>query len=108
MKKGLSVRTQFILMWIPFLNFFNLFIWLYNYSRNSYGIGIFVKSWGVMLLHTVPIAFVQILVSKIFRGYPLIVNIVGMIAMYIIPLMLSFGLIRFQKKLQNTDNDPVS
>ena len=61
-----------------------------------------------MLLHTVPIAFVQILVSKIFRGYPLLVTIVGMIAIYIIPLMLSFGLIRFQKKLQNTDNDPVS
>ena len=98
MKKAISIKTQKALMFIPLFNLFNLGIWVincrrlrwkrkivYKYSLALFGIAII---WGIL----------GIILSCVF-GDGIALNIYGYVASYFYPLSLSYGIIKFQEKM---------
>lgn len=98
LKRLISLRTQYIIMCIPFVNCLILFIWLYNYSRTTKEPKVFAKSLLVIFATALPVVILQILLSKAFSQSVLALNILNFIMIYIIPFLIGFSLIKYQKR----------
>lgn len=95
-----SIKTQKILMFIPFVNALIWFIWLYNCIKMKVSTAAFMKSLLRMFAVIIPLAMVQLVLSKVF---PDTSDILGYIMMYLAPLSMAFCLIRFQERLYEND-----
>lgn len=84
-------------MFIPVLNCFSLFIWLYNYSRMPSDVIVFLKSLLVIFSFSLPLAFICFLIDQLHMEG--LLYFTKFIMLYIIPLSISYGLIRFQRKI---------
>ncbi len=97
MKKLISIRTQYIFMWIPFLNVLVLFMWLYNYNQMEKRSGVFGKSLFVLFASTIPLVAVQIIVSRLLGDGSTAAVIIDRLMLYLIPFSMAFNMIRYQK-----------
>lgn len=84
-------------MWIPLVNCFGWFIWLYNCFQMPQRAALLFKSIFVAFACSLPGVFVSILISKLFAGF-LAHAVQTFIMLYLVPVFICFGLIRFQKK----------
>lgn len=96
MRKLVPIKFQRILSYIPIINSLILFVWLYNFIRSGKSHGIFVKSLLVLLVCTAPLILIQIVVSCVFAASTLS-SICDLIMVYLIPLSMGIGLIKYQK-----------
>lgn len=99
MRRIVSLKTQSIMSYIPFVNCLVLFIWLHNYRVAITDFKIFAKGLGLLFVIAIPLVFAEMLLLSIFGAYPTACDIIGIIAIYCIPLCLSRGIIRFQSKV---------
>ena len=99
MKKYISLHTQNIIKFIPFLNCFILFIWLFNYSRTEKDPRVFMKSLLIIFGVSIPIIILQIIISKILIEFSVAQSIFDGIFMYLIPFVIGSALIKYQKKV---------
>lgn len=97
MKKYISLHTQNIIKFIPFLNFSILFIWLFNYSCTEKDLKVFMKSLVIIFGVSVPIAILHIIISKLLTDFSVIQSIFNGIFMYLIPFIIGSALIKYQK-----------
>ena len=97
LKKQVSIKTQKTIMFIPIVNYFNLFVWLYNYSNMQKDNLVFLISLLVIFLHSIPLVIINIILSRLCSG--IIPIIYQYLMIYLIPMSISGGLIRYQNKL---------
>ena len=93
--KKVSIRTQKILMFIPYANIFNQFIWVYNCLVSEYPVHTGLKSLYIWLVYGLPIAIIHSVLDALF---PEISHIATFLTMYLYGVLVSFGIIRFQQK----------
>ena len=103
--KIISIKFQEVIMFVPFLNCFVLFIWLYNYSRMEKNTKIFSKSLCILFLSTIPIVILQIIFQKIFVDYNVLISVLDYLMLYIIPFSMAFNLVHFQKNILKSKKD---
>lgn len=89
------LEKQKVIMFIPYVNLFNLLIWINNCYYWSYSTKIALTGALYAFLHFLPVAITQYVCTVVL---PDVAHITGYIVMYLAPLMMSFGLIRFQEK----------
>lgn len=99
MKKLVSLKTQRVMSFIPFVNFFVLFTWLYNYRLAVNDYKVFAKALALLFIIALPLALAEFIIINLFSAHPTVCNIIGIIAMYCIPLCLSRSIIYFQSKI---------
>ena len=95
--KKVSTYTQRKFMYIPLVNFVNLFIWMYNLCF------VLKKPWfvlfkAVLIMAACSIA-VLIAVNIIYAIFPFLKIIIFCAELYLWPLSCSYGLIRYQESL---------
>ena len=95
--RRISITTQQKIMFIPYINWLNTFIWLYNYHCAKYSLIIALKSIVIEVSCLAPFLLIEIFTSRFF---PDIEHIVAGLNSYFMPLSLSWALIKFQKKLE--------
>lgn len=91
----ISVRTQTILMFVPYVNGLNFLIWLNNYWYLRLPLKMGVKSLLVVIL-SVLLVVVPTWILIVFL--PIAEPITDAFYGYAIPFVMSLGLILFQKK----------
>lgn len=96
-KAMVSIKIQKIIMFIPILNFSLFFIWLYNYSRMRPNIMLFLKSLFVAFGCSLPIVIICILIDQLHNE--ILLYLTKFIMLYIIPLSIGLGLVRYQQKI---------
>ena len=91
----ISTETQKTIMYIPFINVSNLFIWLLNSFSLKIPYNGVPQTFWIMMKNSVPLVAAQIIISNfsIVAG-----NIVGAISGYLIPLLISRDLIKLQEQ----------
>ena len=99
MKKPVSLHVQRVLNFIPLVNSLILFIWLYNFSCSNKEYRIWKKSLINIFCVSVPIAILQIVISKAFEAFPIVVTIVDFMALYMIPFTIGTILIKHQEEM---------
>ncbi len=92
----ISLDTQKKLMFLPFINLFNLFIYLYNCTCVDIPIGKTLKGGFWALVSVLPIMTIQFV---LYTYVPAVGNITGYMVMYFGPMLMSFVLIRYQDSL---------
>ena len=94
-------------MFIPLLNAFVLFMWLYNYSRVKLDGSVFAKSLLILFASTIPLAIVQIILQKLLADFSIVTACIDYLMLYLIPFSMAFNLIAYQKKVfnKNTEED---
>lgn len=95
--KKISLRTQKIVMFIPYINCINLFIWVNNFFCMKYSNRIAAKSILIILTSILPLLFLEITVSRLF---PELEKIITLLGSYFLPLLMGLGLIKFQQTLE--------
>lgn len=100
MKAVVKIRIQKIIMFIPIINVLPLFFWVITFMKTDLKTSVFMKSLGIiftgMLIVVIP---VMVLNYGIGKDSWFIENLVTPIHMYLTPLVMDFGLLRFQHKL---------
>lgn len=99
MKGMISLRTQYIIMLIPFINCLLIFIWLYNYSRFFKNVKVFFKALVMMFAVGITIVIIDILLKGIFPFSSVMLTVINCLIMYITPFLIGLSLIKLQKKL---------
>ena len=98
MKKLISLRTQKIIMFIPVINTFVLFIWLYNYSKFPSNSKILIKSLLYVFAVFIPMGIIHSILFNILSEYKIASTILNFIVNYSIPLAVGYVLIKYQEK----------
>ena len=104
MKKFVSIKTQRIIMFIPFANAFILFVWLYNFGRSNQPNKIFMKSLLTIFATTIPLIIIRIFLEKLLFNFPYMIQILHYLTLYFIPFCMAYSLIKFQQKYLINDN----
>ena len=91
----ISTKAQRKIMFIPIINIFNLFICLLNCCCKRIPMITFLKVYLSLFGYTLPPALVYGILLHIF---PTFEQVLTPLAIYLIPLIMSFGLIKFQEK----------
>lgn len=94
--KPVSIQIQQKIMFIPYVNMVNIFIWFYNSVCLHVSSSVVARSLGIIFISFVPLAAIQTVVAKIF---PDVGHFLSYLNSYIIPLFISYGLIKYQQKL---------
>ena len=95
--KIISTRVQKIIMWIPFINASNLFIFIFNAH---------VSGWtGIKFLKGLLLVFLLVvLTTLVFEGLKLLgfakifAYVINLLYIYVTGILVSYSLIRYQKK----------
>ena len=98
--KKISIRTQKIIKYIPFLNCLILFIWLFNCNHMKTDYMVFLKSLLLIFATSIPLAVLQIILSKMLIEFIVIQQVLNAIFMYLIPFAIGSVLIKYQEKLK--------
>lgn len=92
----ISTKTQMIIMLIPIINFFCIFIWLYNYIfYPQKSAKIWFMSLFKILLYVLPVGIIAALFAKLWPG----IIVIDILTKYIIPLLIGLSLVQYQSKL---------
>lgn len=91
----ISISTQKKIMWIPIINIFSIYIWLYNYicypNKSA-------KLWwgaiGYTLAHMIPAIIISVVLTYWFSE----ASVLHMITIYLCPLSMSYALVHWQEK----------
>lgn len=94
--KKISIETQKKMMYIPYINILNMFIWLYNCISLKPPRNCVPKTLTILFVNSLPLLLLQIILSNI---WPAVANILTYINAYLIPLLISRGLINYQEDL---------
>ena len=94
--KIVSIKMQRILMFIPYLNILNLFIWVYNCRCANISAAVFGRSLLLIFAHAFPFAALHILLANLF---PELSGKFAFLFMYGMALSISYGLIKYQEKI---------
>lgn len=97
--KAISIKTQRCIMFIPFINVSTLFICIYN----LHVVQVVRKHERKMLAYLFAYSFPTAIGYSVFyrlaeKNKPCVAPLVYMLAIYIIPLIMSYSLIMFQEK----------
>lgn len=94
-----SVKTQRLIMYIPLVNVVNMFICIYNHyavpnkKKNN------LRSVGYLLSYSIPAAIgYSLLYRLVANRIPAMEPLLYALGIYLVPLIMSFGLIKFQEK----------
>ena len=96
--KPVSIETQKKLMFLPWLNILNLFIWSYNFLCMKYPFSVACKSIALFLGCSLPLFLLEVALTYIFPSSKLVISFIGS---YLVPLCTSFAFIRMQEKLEH-------
>ncbi len=99
MRRLMPIKVHYIFMFIPFLNVFVIFMYLFNIHRSPNSGKLFSKSILIFLVSgIIPMAIFTVLERNFVN-----LSIISFLEMYFVPLFVDLSLIRFQKK--NLDFD---
>lgn len=98
--KIVSVETQKKIMYIPYVNILNLFIWLNNIRYMDVPYNGVPKTLLILFINSIPLVLIQ---SILVNTFPIVGNVLSYINVYLIPLLISRGLIRYQEQLLASD-----
>ena len=90
-----NLEKQKFLMFIPVLNLLHPLFWMNNCYYFSYSEKTFWSGFLYGYLHCLPLSILQFLLSQFV---PSIAEFTGYAFMYLSPLSLGYGLVRFQDK----------
>lgn len=94
-----SLKTQRVIMLIPLLNVANLYLCVYNLNVIPLARKNVFRALGYVLVYTVPAWFVwSVLYQVVSGGIPALELLISAAGYYLVPMMMSYGLIQFQKK----------
>ena len=99
MKKVIPIKIQKIISFIPLLNLFILFIWVYNSMVLKVKQKVFFKSLFVTCSTMIVFAIPFIIMSYVIGEDSSIYTIAFYFSEYLIPLAIGWELIIFQEKL---------
>ncbi len=85
-------------MFIPFVNLFIWFIWLFNYSRIPSNLKLFFKAIFVAFAYALPFIILNILLSRLFTQSEVLLVMENIIGLYFIPFQIGLGVIKCQEK----------
>ena len=91
----ISIETQKKLMYLPVVNILNFWVLFINLMRAKVSDGRVMKAVMYPFCHTVPIWFVCTALSRMFPG---IAFLFGLGIVYLCPIAMSYGSIKFQEK----------
>ena len=91
----ISIETQKKLMYIPYLNALNYFIWFINLLRAKVPASCCAKGFWSIIVHTLPIWFVITAVGRLLPGFSILF---GFCAMYFPGIAMSVAVINFHEK----------
>ena len=91
----ISIETQKKLMYIPYLNVLNYFIWYINIVRAKVPTSCCTKGFWSIIAHALPIWFVITAVGRLLPGLSILF---GFCAMYFPCVAMSVAVINFHKK----------
>lgn len=94
--KYVSIKMQRIIMWIPYANIANLFIWFFINRRFYSKVDTFPKTRQILLSTSLPLMVLQVL---IFNYFPAAGQILAILNAYIIPLCMGYRFIKYQLEL---------
>lgn len=94
--KQIPLKTQRIIMFIPYLNILNLPFWLFNSINLDLPYRGVPQTFFIMLKCGLPLVLLQLLLYKIYAPAG---NILGYINAYLAPLLIGHALIKLQEKL---------
>ena len=97
----ISLHTQHIMMYLPFINALILFVWLFNYHNSERRLKVFGKSLIIIFCVTIPMGVLHILFSKIFAEFSIVLTVSNYLFIYLIPFVLGYALIKYQEKVLN-------
>lgn len=96
--KPISPKAQKLIAIIPVINVSVLFIWIINKYRMHVSMTLFFKSIGIIIFRALILYIPYIMLTNLLGNESYIVRTVFYILLYIIPLFIADGLIRFQEK----------
>ena len=97
----ISTETQRKIMLIPLVNMANIFICLNNNIYMHANTKLVLKSLVYLFCYTLPVGFLWMLICSIV---PAMADILYPLMMYVMPLCMSYGLIKYQEKYFGEDN----
>jgi hypothetical protein len=104
--KVVPIKTQERIMRIPLINAANLFICIYNLRAVPMGRKNESKLFPYLFGYSMPAALVYATLYRTISALiPVLVPLVYAMGMYMVPLVMGYGLIQFQKKYMFTDTD---
>jgi len=97
----ISTETQRKIMLIPLVNMANIFICLNNNIYMHANTKLVLKSLVYLFCYTLQVGFLWMLICSIV---PTMADILYPLMMYVMPLCMSYGLIKYQEKYFGEDN----
>lgn len=98
LKKLISLKIQKTIKFIPFVNYFILFIWLFNYSRIPSNLKLLFRALFTAFAYVFPFIVLNMLLSRLFTQTETLLVIQSIIGLYIFPFQVDLGLIKCQEK----------
>ena len=90
------IKTQRIIMYIPYVNVLNIFFWLYNSLNMNIPYRGVPQTLKVFMMSSIPLVVLQTVLSNINGNLGIIL---GYLNGYLIPLFIGMGLIKYQERL---------
>lgn len=90
-----TLEKQKIIMFLPFVNLFGLLIWVNNCFFRPHSAKTTFKGGLWAVGHFLPVITLQFVLERFF---PELSSIFGYVSMYLAPLAMDLGLIRYQEK----------
>lgn len=98
MKEFFPLRFQKIIMWIPYVNIFVLFCWLYNCTKTEQPVKLFLKSLPLILGIGILFAILNAIVSGIAGKDSITALIAYYLTAYFCPIAIAAFVIHFQNR----------
>ena len=95
-----STKFQKRILFIPIINCFIIFIWIFNCFKSKNSGKIFLKALLLAFIYLTTVIIIDIILTKGFYNSLTFVTIKNYVMLYIMPLSFGFGLISFQIKLE--------
>ena len=104
--KTVSLKTQRAIMRIPLLNVANLYLCVYNLNVTPMERKNVLRVLGYAFIYTVPTWFVWSVLHQAVSGWiPVLERFIFTAGIYLVPMMMSYGLIKFQEKYVFQNNE---
>ena len=104
--KEVPLKTQRRIMRSPLLNVANLYLCVYNLNAIPTARKHIFRALGYAFVYTVPAWFLWSALYKAVSGrIPLLGSVIYLVGLYLIPMLMSYGLIKFQEKYVFHNNE---
>ena len=97
--KLISFKAQKIIMFVPYVNIINMYIYLYNCKQmNIHRLG-FPKALLIVFANALPLLILGTIVDSAFALPAHILTVLSNVNAYLVPLLIGRGLIKYQQQL---------